>query len=81
MSRTYDLPLDIPLSKSPEQIFEHAEAKRPRQYAMDIFKRYPEHERLAQVDRLVPPYFRDAVRQYLQIAAMRAQAMRVTGAT
>ena len=79
MSRSYDLPLDIPLGKSPEKIFEDAEEKRPREYAMRIFKGYPAHERLAQVERLVPPHLRQMVRAHLQTAAMREKTLRGKG--
>lgn len=37
----------------------------PRQYAMDIFKTYPEEERLMYVDDLVPARLRAWVRHYL----------------
>ena len=71
--------LDLPFGKSPEQILEERQEKRPRQYAMRIFKGYPEHQRLAQVERLVPPHLRQMVREHLQTAAMREKALRGKG--
>lgn len=69
---SYNLSL---FNKSPEKVLEEAEEIRPRQYAKDIFMRYPESERMAQVDRLVPVHFRNMVREYLTDWAARAKVL------
>jgi hypothetical protein len=56
---------DIPFGKSPEEILERKEERKPRQYAMDIFRKFESHQRIEQVDRIVPPHLRALVREYL----------------
>jgi len=68
--------LELPFGKSPEEIIEREQEDRPRRYAKRIFKDFREHERIEQVDRLVPAHLRDHVRFYLRDWAMREKNLK-----
>ena len=68
--------LDLPFGISPEEILERKEERKPRQYAKDIFLKFEPHERIEEVDRMVPQHLRAMVRGYLNDWAMREKNLK-----
>lgn len=69
--------LDLPFStKSPEELMEQAQEKRPRQYAEDIIRNFDAPLRKPECDRVVPPHLRKAVHVYLDRAAQIEKALK-----